>query len=151
MGAAMGDSKEVVGPTSEWTTGLFDCSDDLDNCCVTSWYACIPYGQMVEILDSGNTSCRWNGVLYSAASLVCLCCVLSGPLRKKLRARYNLPEGHGDFCTHFWCEYCALCQEFREMQNRGLDPALGWAHYAEQAAGTTSAAKPAEQIMTKEI
>jgi hypothetical protein len=37
------------------------------------------------------------------------------------------------------------------MQNRGLDPALGWAHYAEQAAGTTSAAKPAEQIMTKEI
>ncbi|WZZ60171.1 hypothetical protein YC2023_060278 [Brassica napus] len=27
--------------------------------------------------------------------------------------------------THCFCEYCALCQEYRELKNRGLDPSIG--------------------------
>uniref|UniRef100_A0A7N0U949 Uncharacterized protein n=1 Tax=Kalanchoe fedtschenkoi TaxID=63787 RepID=A0A7N0U949_KALFE len=31
-----------------------------------------------------------------------------------------------DLCTHYCCECFALCQEYRELQHRGFDMALGW-------------------------
>ncbi|KAG6498544.1 hypothetical protein ZIOFF_038264 [Zingiber officinale] len=46
--------------------------------------------------------------------------------RSKLRAQYKLPESPCcDCCVHFWCESCALCQEYRELQARGFDMTIG--------------------------
>ena len=46
-----------------------------------------------------------------------------------MKAQYGIPENScGDCCTHFWCETCALCQEYRELQYRGYDVALGNYH-----------------------
>ncbi|KAK8490868.1 hypothetical protein V6N11_055152 [Hibiscus sabdariffa] len=46
--------------------------------------------------------------------------------RSRLRKQYNL-EGNicGDCLRHFWCEPCALTQEYRELKNRGFDMYIG--------------------------
>ncbi|KAA3466039.1 protein PLANT CADMIUM RESISTANCE 2-like [Gossypium australe] len=31
-----------------------------------------------------------------------------------------------DCCLHFCCECCALCQEHRDLTNRGFQMSLGW-------------------------
>ncbi|GJP34442.1 hypothetical protein CLOM_g18885 [Closterium sp. NIES-68] len=48
--------------------------------------------------------------------------------RTRLRHKYDLPESPcGDCLTHLCCLPCALCQENRELKNRGWDPKLGFA------------------------
>ncbi|MBA0734333.1 hypothetical protein Gogos_018260 [Gossypium gossypioides] len=32
----------------------------------------------------------------------------------------------GDCLVHCCCEYCALCQEYRELKTRGYDLSIGW-------------------------
>ncbi|KAH9623237.1 hypothetical protein KSS87_010829, partial [Heliosperma pusillum] len=45
----------------------------------------------------------------------------------KLKAIYGMQDSCcGDCCTHFCCEPCALCQEYRELEHRGYNMALGW-------------------------
>ncbi|KAK4756378.1 hypothetical protein SAY87_006505 [Trapa incisa] len=47
--------------------------------------------------------------------------------RTRLRAHYSLQGDQcEDFCIHLWCFCCAICQEHRELQARGLDPSKGW-------------------------
>ena len=54
------------------------------------------------------------------------CALYTCTYRSKLRAHYSLPPKPGpDICVHCCCLYCALCQEYRELKNRGLDPEGG--------------------------
>ncbi|KAL1803444.1 hypothetical protein ACET3Z_032091 [Daucus carota] len=46
----------AAAPTS-WSTGLFGCSSDVPNCCLTCFCPCITFGRIAEIVDKGNTSC----------------------------------------------------------------------------------------------
>ncbi|KAL9271243.1 Cell number regulator 10-like protein [Drosera capensis] len=116
------------GVEGKWSTGLLDCCSDVPHCCLTCWCPCITFGRIAEIVNRGTTSCGVSGALYSV-----LCClvgcqwVYTCTYRSKLRQQYGLPAGNcNDCCTHFWCEPCALCQEYRELQNRGFEPSLGW-------------------------
>jgi Cys-rich protein (TIGR01571 family) len=53
-------------------------------------------------------------------------CVYSYGFRSGLRTLFNLPEEPcNDFCVHYCCTICAICQEYRELKNRGLDPSKG--------------------------
>jgi hypothetical protein len=46
----------------------------------------------------------------------------SHPYRTKLRAKYQLPEKPcSDFHAHCLLSPCALCQEYRELELRGVD------------------------------
>ncbi|KAK1267170.1 Protein PLANT CADMIUM RESISTANCE 6 [Acorus gramineus] len=123
MAAAM-----MSAGTMSWTTGLFDCMDDPTNALMTALFPCMTFGQIAEIIDGGHTSCGTSGMMYGCiACLVALPCLISCGYRTKLRAKYDLLEVPApDWLTHFLCECCALCQEYRELRNRGLDPALGW-------------------------
>ncbi|KAI9128994.1 hypothetical protein K1719_000477 [Acacia pycnantha] len=90
-------------PQGQWTTGLFGCFEDLGNSC-----AC-----------AGIT-------LYCLAHIGCAC-LYTFTYRGKLRGLFNLPEDPcNDFCVHCFCVSCAICQEYRELKNRGVDPSLGW-------------------------
>ncbi|KAK1309288.1 Protein PLANT CADMIUM RESISTANCE 6 [Acorus calamus] len=113
--------------TTAWTTGLFDCRDDPNNALVTLCFPCVTFGQIAEIIDSGHSSCGTSGFMYGMVSFcIALPCLLSYSYRTKLRARYNLVETPAPDClTHFFCECCALSQEYRELRNRGLDPDIG--------------------------
>ena len=69
------------------------------------------------------------GAIYCGlqhAGLCLLHCLYSCSYRRKLRAAYGLPaEPCADGCVHCFCEPCALSQMYRELKNRGADPADG--------------------------
>lgn len=75
----------------------------------------------------GWLACCANGLLYMLlASTTGLGCLYSCTYRSKLRGQYGLKEKPcGDCCVHMFCEACALCQEYRELKNRGFDMAIG--------------------------
>ncbi|RZC58265.1 hypothetical protein C5167_005564 [Papaver somniferum] len=115
-------------PLVPWSTGLCGCFDDCSNCCLTCWCPCITFGQISEILDRGSSACGVNGALYTLIAILTGCSwVYSCMYRSKFRKTYNL---EGNSCTdcliHFCCEPCALCQEYRELKNKGFDVSLGW-------------------------
>ncbi|KAI3976910.1 hypothetical protein MKX01_008768 [Papaver californicum] len=114
--------------TNAWTTGLFDCMEDPNNALITFCVPCFTFGQIAEIIDEGNTTCSTSGIMYTAVSFfTALPCLISCGYRSKLRNKYDLIEAPAaDWMTHVFCELCALCQEYRELKNRGYDPAIGW-------------------------
>nr|VDC63932.1 unnamed protein product [Brassica rapa] len=97
--------------------------------CITCWCPCITFGQVAEIVDQGSTTCGTAGALYALINAVTGCaCIYSCFYRGKMRAQYNI-EGSdcGDCLKHFFCELCALTQQYRELKNRGFNMDLGWA------------------------
>ncbi|TKY44683.1 PLANT CADMIUM RESISTANCE 12 [Spatholobus suberectus] len=114
-------------PTGQWTTGLYDCFDDTGNCCFTWCCPRFTFGRNVEIIDQGRTSPIKARLIFFALGCFGLASLYTHGFRTKLRALYNLPEEPcTDCCVHYWCVVCAICQEYRELKNRGLDPSIGW-------------------------
>ncbi|XP_062113095.1 protein PLANT CADMIUM RESISTANCE 11-like [Humulus lupulus] len=111
-----------------WSTGLCDCFDDVSTCCLTCWCPCVTFGRIAEMVDQGSTSCGMSGALYTL--IMCVsgwACLYSCFYRSKLRGQYFLEERPcTDCCVHCWCEQCSLCQEYRELNNHGLDMSIGW-------------------------
>lgn len=129
------------GAKVSWSTGLCDCFSDVPNCCMTFWCPCVTFGRIAEIVDSGSSSCALNGLLYTLVAFTTGCaCLCSCFNRSKMRKQYKL-EGNDckDCLAHYFCEACALCQEYRELKNRGFDMTLGW-HGNMQKQGSTPAA-----------
>ncbi|XP_047333013.1 protein PLANT CADMIUM RESISTANCE 6-like [Impatiens glandulifera] len=112
----------------EWTSGLFDCMNDPMNAVVTLCFPCLTFGQIAEIIDNGQTSCATSGLIYGlVGAFIGIPCIMSCSYRTKLRNKYGLIESPApDWITHFLCEPCALCQAYRELEQRGLDPSIGW-------------------------
>ncbi|KAK9049582.1 hypothetical protein SSX86_031451 [Deinandra increscens subsp. villosa] len=128
QGMAIGS--QYLAPTQDWSinNGLFDCANDPENAIITACFPCITFGQIAEIVDNGQTSCSTSGLIYCLiASFIGIPCIMSCTYRTKIRNRYGLMETPApDWVTHCFCEWCALCQEYRELKIRGLDPAIGW-------------------------
>lgn len=99
-------------PPGQWTTGLFDFSEDPSNCLITFFFPCITFGQIAEVVDQGATPCLMATLMYMAVLFIFGApCFVSCLWRTKLRVKYNIPQDEiGDVCIHFWCEPCALCQ-----------------------------------------
>ncbi|KAI3463766.1 hypothetical protein Pfo_020429 [Paulownia fortunei] len=111
-----------------WKNHLFDCMKDPQNAIITALFPCLTFGQIAEIVDSGSTSCGTSGMLYGLiACCIAMPCIMSCTYRSKMRSRFGLIESPApDWVVHCFCECCALCQEYRELQERGLDPSIGW-------------------------
>ncbi|KAL3639342.1 hypothetical protein CASFOL_017249 [Castilleja foliolosa] len=111
-----------------WKTDLFGCMDDPQNAIITLLFPCVTFGQVAEILDLGSSSCGTSGMLYGViAFCIAMPCIMSCTYRTKLRSRFGLIEAPGpDWLVHCFCEHCALCQIYRELNIRGLDPSIGW-------------------------
>jgi hypothetical protein len=57
---------------------------------------------------------------------LCTQWIMGSKYREKIRKKYDLVEApYTDVISHIFCPCCSLCQEFRELTKRGLDPALG--------------------------
>ncbi|KAK6242346.1 PLAC8 motif-containing protein - like 10 [Theobroma cacao] len=76
----------------------------------------------------GGVACGASGALYTLILLIIGCpCFYSCFYRTKMRKQYMLKGGGcGDCMLHFFCETCALTQEYRELKNRGFDMSIGW-------------------------
>lgn len=74
-----------------------------------------------------HAACLSAGCLFFwLLALAGSCFIYSYGYRARLREKYGLPpKPCGDCCTDYWCICCSLAQETRELQNRGVDPALG--------------------------
>ncbi|GKD25047.1 cell number regulator 10 [Tanacetum coccineum] len=100
---ATGVPPQLMVSNGKWSTGLCDCTDDVSNSCGST--------RGLHII-AVFTGCQW---IYS-----CM-------FRSKMRQQYMLAdEPCNDCILHCCCESCALCQEYRELKNRGFDMALGW-------------------------
>ncbi|KAI6675740.1 hypothetical protein NL676_003646 [Syzygium grande] len=95
---------------------------------ITIFCPCVTFGQNAEIIDRGSTSCACAGAV---------CCLIfhffycsfwyTCTYRTKLRGLYSIPGDQcGDCFVHLLCVPCALCQEYRELKNRGFNPLIGW-------------------------
>ncbi|KMT18519.1 hypothetical protein BVRB_2g026580 isoform A [Beta vulgaris subsp. vulgaris] len=117
----------IVG-AKEFSTGINGCFSDVSLCCLTCWCPCITFGRIAEIVDKGSSSSGTNGAIYSLLMFLSGCHFMySCMYRSKMRAQFGMPEDNcRDFVAHFCCERRALCQEYRELQYHGYDPALGW-------------------------
>ncbi|KAG4391707.1 hypothetical protein GLYMA_05G236233v4 [Glycine max] len=153
-------------PIVEWSTGLCDCFSDWGNSCMTFWCPCVTFGRVAEIVDRGSPSCVTSGAIYSVISAIFFVIgvrwwcgwgwgwVYSCFYRSYMRQQYDL---RGNACTdcliHFFCEPCALCQEYRELQFRGFHMTIGWHGNVEQrsrgVAMTVATAPPVEQGMNR--
>nr|GMC78194.1 protein PLANT CADMIUM RESISTANCE 8 [Ipomoea batatas] len=111
-----------------WSTGLFDCHEDQTNAFMTAILPCVTFGQISEILDTGEMTCPLGSFIYLLMMpALCSQWIMGSKYRTKLRQRYNLVEApYSDIVSHIFCPCCSLCQEFRELRIRGLDPAKGW-------------------------
>ncbi|KAG2322222.1 hypothetical protein Bca52824_015435 [Brassica carinata] len=88
-------------PQGLWTTGLCDCHQDGHICVQTAIVPCISFAQNTEIVNRGT-------------------------IRQGL-GNISLPEEPcNDFWVHLFCTSCAICQESRELKNRGADPSISW-------------------------
>ncbi|KAM4107884.1 hypothetical protein ACB094_03G001400 [Castanea mollissima] len=116
-------------PEEQWSTGICDCFKDMTSCWVTCWCPCITFGRTAEIVDQGRTTCFTairNCLLLAHLAGIIGACIYTCTYRAKLRVHYSLPpKPCGDCCVHFCCFFCALCQEYRELKIRGLDPEGG--------------------------
>ncbi|KAI4312845.1 hypothetical protein MLD38_037635 [Melastoma candidum] len=95
--------------------------------CITYWCPCVVFGQNAEIIDRGNTSCAFAGCMFYCLAQFACNAMYACTYRSKLRGQYSIPGSEcADFCIHFWCPLCAICQEHRELVNRGFGPSIGW-------------------------
>nr|XP_040251701.1 cell number regulator 11-like [Aegilops tauschii subsp. strangulata] len=93
--------------------------------CLTCWCPCVTFGRIAEIADKGSTSCCMSGTLYVCLSLLCCHWLYSFPKRSAMLSQYNLQEWpFMDWYVHHYPS-CALCQEYRELENRGFNMAKG--------------------------
>ncbi|CAL1400306.1 unnamed protein product [Linum trigynum] len=111
-----------------WTSGLYEWRTDQTNAILTAICPCVTFGQIAEVVDEGRSSC---------CSMCCICFLamlasysqwlVATEYRTKLRRKYVLVEDpYTDVASHIFCPLCSLCQEYRELKSRGLDPSLGW-------------------------
>uniref|UniRef100_M4E0M6 Uncharacterized protein n=1 Tax=Brassica campestris TaxID=3711 RepID=M4E0M6_BRACM len=112
---------------NQWTSGLCSCMEDGKTVCLTCFCPCVAFGRIANIADEGNHGCGECGIFYGLiCCVVGLPCLFSCTYRTKIRRKFGLPESPASDCiTHCFCESCALCQEYRELKNRGLDPSIG--------------------------
>ncbi|KAL6497019.1 hypothetical protein OROGR_028948 [Orobanche gracilis] len=129
-----GQSPYIGNP---WGSELFECHKDPTNAVMTALFPCVTFGQIAEVMDASEPSfgsqlwpflaCPFGSCIYLLMIGVCLQCVIGSKYRTRLRNRYRLVEApYQDSITHLFCPFCSLCQEFRELKSRHLDPALGW-------------------------
>ncbi|KAK8522654.1 hypothetical protein V6N13_115613 [Hibiscus sabdariffa] len=111
-----------------WSTGVCDCCYDVPNCMITMLCPCVTFGQIAEIVDHGSVSSIANGLFYTVILWSTgLACIYSSFYRSRMRKQYMLAETpYPDWCLHVFCESCALCQEYRELKNRGFNMFIGW-------------------------
>nr|XP_009764794.1 PREDICTED: extensin [Nicotiana sylvestris] len=92
-------------PTESWKTGLFGCMEDPTNALITACFPCLTFGQIAEIVDSGQTTCTTSGLIYGAIFFVLMPCIMSCTYRTKLRSQYGLIESPApDWVIHCFCE-----------------------------------------------
>ncbi|RRT70988.1 hypothetical protein B296_00035986 [Ensete ventricosum] len=114
------------GSITPWSTGLCHCMDDPGNC-KNTYPSCICLlGVPIFRVPHCGLLLPSSGAVYGLLCLTGMACLYSCFYRSRLRGQHDLEEGPVPDCLiHCCCEPCALCQEYRELRNRGFDMGIG--------------------------
>nr|KAJ0228648.1 hypothetical protein LSAT_V11C100003340 [Lactuca sativa] len=156
----------------DWSTGLFQCTSNIKNCFVTTLCPCITFGEIAEILTEGHTlnfsfTMEMDAAWYEPATL-CAClgaasfvfifmlwltfpytCLYRVKMRKKYKLKGSLLE---DCLINAFCGWCALCQQYRELDHQGFNVSIGWhenKRRESQAVAVFRLIPPEEQEMSR--
>ncbi|XP_016496618.2 uncharacterized protein LOC107815529 [Nicotiana tabacum] len=113
-----------------WSTGLFDCFQDLKNCFITCLCPCVTFGQVDEIVSEGQMAWWESALMFGILESVCFSqasCVIAWYHRAQFRKKYNLIGNLlSEFLITLCCTRLVLCQNYRQLNKLGYDVALGW-------------------------
>ncbi|KMT09333.1 hypothetical protein BVRB_6g134280 [Beta vulgaris subsp. vulgaris] len=105
----------------EWHTDLLDCCAEPCLCLKTIFYPCGTFAKISTVANNKYMSSAEACNDLVAYSLILSCCCYTCCVRGKLRKILNINGGvFDDFLSHFMCCCCALVQEYREVEIRGV-------------------------------
>ncbi|XP_023652317.1 cornifelin homolog [Paramormyrops kingsleyae] len=106
--------------SDQWSTGIFDCLDDMSVCCAAYW--CFPCFTCKTAADFGECLCLpLVDIMNISLQMSGIPCVppVSLALRVGVRNRFGI---RGDICSDCmyvtFCNMCSWCQIAREMKIR---------------------------------
>ncbi|POO00816.1 PLAC8 motif-containing protein [Trema orientale] len=105
----------------EWHTDLLGCCSEPSLCIKTFFYPCGTLSRIATVARNRHMSSAEACNELMAYSLILSCCCYTCCIRRKLRKTLNITGGFiDDFLSHFMCCCCALVQEWREVEIRGV-------------------------------
>ncbi|CAF3008025.1 unnamed protein product [Rotaria socialis] len=107
---------------AQWKSGLCSCFDDMSTCLLGCICPCYLFGQNAEQIDGSNkiTTC----IIYALLAGCHICCFVQKPKRAALRGAYGIEEAPNDLLVTCFCSACGICQEARELRERGAKPGV---------------------------
>ncbi|XP_024032819.1 protein MID1-COMPLEMENTING ACTIVITY 1 [Morus notabilis] len=105
----------------EWSNDLLGCCSEPSLCIKTFFYPCGTFSKIATVAKNRHMSPAEACNELMAYSLILSCCCYTCCIRRKLRKTLNITGGFiDDFLSHFMCCCCALVQEWREVEIRGV-------------------------------
>ncbi|XP_072993365.1 cell number regulator 13-like [Typha latifolia] len=127
------NSKGIASPNSsgyysysnngheEWHSDLLGCCSEPSLCLKTFFYPCGTFSKIATVAKNRDISPAEVCNDLIAYSLILSCCCYTCCVRRKLRETLNITGGvFDDFLSHLMCCCCALVQEWREVEIRGV-------------------------------
>ncbi|XP_048140708.1 protein PLANT CADMIUM RESISTANCE 2-like [Rhodamnia argentea] len=129
-----------------WSSKICHCRTDPHSCWTTFFCPCVTFGRIAEYTDQGSSSCVAKGALYCLTAALTCCfgaCCCGCCNRRKMRKRFDWEQKPCHDCSvHCFCHCCALCQEYRHLQNLGYDPSKGWEENGQMGNGSIGMTPP---------
>ncbi|KAB1199964.1 Protein MID1-COMPLEMENTING ACTIVITY 1 [Morella rubra] len=105
----------------EWHTDLLGCCSEPCLCIKTFLFPCGTFSMIATVATNRHMSPAEACNDLMAYSLILSCCCYTCNVRRKLRKTLNITGGFiDDFLSHLMCCCCALVQEWREVEIRGV-------------------------------
>ncbi|XP_076905290.1 protein MID1-COMPLEMENTING ACTIVITY 1-like [Bidens hawaiensis] len=105
----------------EWHSGSLGCCSELMMCLKTLFFPCGTLSKIATVATNRRMTSADACNELLAYSLIASCCCYTCCIRRKLRNTLNIKGGWcNDLLVHFFCCYCALVQELREVEIRGI-------------------------------
>ncbi|KAL7609540.1 hypothetical protein Lser_V15G12282 [Lactuca serriola] len=105
----------------EWHSDLLGCCSEPKMCMRTFFFPCGTFSKIASVATNKHMTSGEACNELMAYSLILSCCCYTCCIRRKLRKTLNITGGWcDDFLSHVMCCCCALVQELREVEMRGI-------------------------------
>nr|KAJ0215884.1 hypothetical protein LSAT_V11C300129310 [Lactuca sativa] len=106
----------------EWHSDLLGCCSEPKMCMRTFFFPCGTFSKIASVATNRHMTASGEACNeLMAYSLILSCCCYTCCIRRKLRKTLNITGGWcDDFLSHVMCCCCALVQELREVEMRGI-------------------------------
>lgn len=114
-------SSRVSYGHGEWHSDLLGCCSEPKMCMKTFFFPCGTFSKIATVATNRHMTSGEACNELMAYSLILSCCCYTCCIRRKLRKTLNITGGWcDDFLSHVMCCCCALVQELREVEMRGI-------------------------------